>query len=195
VGAERGATVDVRVVAATNRDLQEAIADGRFREDLFYRLNVVPIRTPPLREHLEDLPLLVEHFARKFSDSANYRRKQFSAGALELLGRQPWKGNVRELRNVVERLLILAPGETVGEGDVAAIVGGPGPELAQAFHGLRTLREFREQAERLFLLQKLEANGWNVTRTAEAIDTPRSNLYKKLEQYGIRRTEESEDET
>jgi two-component system nitrogen regulation response regulator NtrX len=194
VGAERGATVDVRVVAATNRDLQEAIAAGQIREDLFYRLNVVPVRTPPLREHLEDLPLLVEHFARKFSESANYRRKSFSPAALELLARQPWKGNVRELRNVVERLLILAPGDTVGEGDVASIVGGPGPELAQAFHGLRTLREFREQAERLFLLQKLEANGWNVTRTAEAIDTPRSNLYKKLELYGIRRTEESGDE-
>ncbi|MCM2270846.1 MAG: sigma-54-dependent Fis family transcriptional regulator, partial [Thermoanaerobaculia bacterium] len=150
-------------------------------------------RTPPLREHLEDLALLVEHFARKFSEAANYRRKSFSPGALELLARQAWKGNVRELRNVVERLLILAPTDVVGEGDVASIVGGPGPELAQAFHGLRTLREFREQAERLFLLQKLEANGWNVTRTAEAIDTPRSNLYKKLDQYGLRRAEEGGD--
>ncbi|HEX9798822.1 MAG TPA: sigma-54 dependent transcriptional regulator [Thermoanaerobaculia bacterium] len=189
VGAERGARVDVRVVAATNRSLEDAIRAGSFREDLFYRLNVVPIRTPPLREHLEDLEILVEHFARSFAESANYKRKTLAPAALELLAKQPWKGNVRELRNVVERLLILAPGDVVEERDVAAVVGGAGPELAQAFYGLRTLREFREQAEKLFLLQKLDENGWNVTRTAEAIDTPRSNLYKKLDQYGIRREE------
>jgi two-component system nitrogen regulation response regulator NtrX len=187
VGAEKMVQVDVRVVAATNRELESEIAAGRFREDLYYRLNVVPVRTPPLREHLEDLEMLVEHFARRFSETANYRRKHLSAGALELLGRQPWKGNVRELRNVVERLLILAPGDEVSESDVAAVIGSGPTDLAQAFHGLKTLKEFREQAERLFLTQKLEENGWNVTRTAAAIETPRSNLYKKLEQYEIRR--------
>jgi two-component system nitrogen regulation response regulator NtrX len=194
VGAEKVIRVDVRVVAATNRELDQEIGGGRFREDLFYRLNVVPVRTPALREHLDDLPILVEHFAQRFAESANYKRKQFSDEALELLGQQPWKGNVRELRNVVERLLILAPGEEVGAADVAAVAGGGRVELAQAFHGLRTLREFRDQAEKLFLLQKLEQHGWNVTRTAEAIDTPRSNLYKKLEQYDIKRKEEAADE-
>ncbi len=187
VGAEKVVRVDVRVVAATNRDLEQEIRAGRFREDLFYRLNVVPVRTPALREHLDDLPILVEHFGRRFAENANYKRKRFSAGALELLASQPWKGNVRELRNVVERLLILAPAEEVGDADVAAVAGGGRIELAQAFHGLKTLREFRDQAEKLFLLQKLEEHGWNVTRTAEAIDTPRSNLYKKLEQYEIKR--------
>jgi two-component system nitrogen regulation response regulator NtrX len=194
VGAEKVIRVNVRVVAATNRDLDEANRAGSFREDLFYRLNVVPVRTPPLREHLEDLPMLVEHFARVFSETANYRRKSLAPEALELLGRQAWKGNVRELRNVVERLLILAPSDVVGEADVAAVIGGSRPELAQAFHGLKTLREFREQAEKLFLLQKLEENAWNVTRTASAIDTPRSNLYKKLEQYDIKRKPEGNDE-
>jgi two-component system, NtrC family, nitrogen regulation response regulator NtrX len=194
VGAEKGARVDVRVVAATNRSLEEAIRDGTFREDLFYRLNVVPIRTPPLREHLEDLEMLVEHFARTFAEAANYRRKTLAPAALALLGKQSWKGNVRELRNVVERLLILAPGDVVEERDVASVVGGAGPELAQAFYGLRTLREFREQAEKLFLLHKLDENAWNVTRTAEVIDTPRSNLYKKLEQHGIRREEAADGE-
>jgi len=194
VGAEKMVQVDVRVVAATHRNLESEIAAGRFREDLYYRLNVVPIRTPALREHLEDLPLLVEHFARRFSESAGYRRRSFSEEALALLGQQAWKGNVRELRNVVERLLILSAGEEVRGDDVAAVVGGGRVELAQAFHGLKTLREFREQAEKLFLLQKLEENGWNVTRTAAAIETPRSNLYKKLDQHGIRRREESEDE-
>ena len=187
VGAEQGVRVDVRVLAATNRDLEQEIRAGRFREDLFYRLNVVPIRTPPLREHLEDLPMLADHFARDFAETANYRRKKFSPGALALLDRQPWKGNVRELRNVVERLLILAGGETVSESDVASVIGGERQELARAFHGLKTLREFRENAEKLFLLQKLEENDWNVTRTAELIDTPRSNLYKKLDQYEIKR--------
>jgi two-component system nitrogen regulation response regulator NtrX len=194
VGAEKVVRVDVRVVAATNRELEEEIAEARFREDLFYRLNVVPIRTPPLREHLEDLPLLVEYFARRFAESANYKRKTFSEGALALLARQPWKGNVRELRNVVERLLILAPGDVVAEGDVAAIAAVGRLELAQAFHGLKTLREFRDQAEKLFLLQKLEEHAWNVTQTALAIGTPRSNLYKKLDQYEIRRKEAESDD-
>ncbi len=187
VGAEKVVRVDVRVVAATNRELATEIRAGRFREDLFYRLNVLPIQTPPLRDHLEDLPILVEHFAARFSEAANYHRRPLSAAAVALLARQPWKGNVRELKNVIERLTILAPGDTVTESDVATVVGDGRLELAQAFHGLETLREFREQAEKLFLVQKLEEHGWNVTQTAVAIDTPRSNLYKKMEQYAIHR--------
>jgi two-component system nitrogen regulation response regulator NtrX len=194
VGSEKVVQVDVRVIAATNRNLDDQIREAFFREDLYYRLNVLPIRTPPLREHLDDLPLLVDHFARRFSESANYHRKSFGDGALTLLEQQSWKGNVRELRNVVERLLILAPGDEVQEEDVAAVVGSGGPDLALAFHGLKTLKEFREQAERLFLLHKLDVHGWNVTQTAEAIETPRSNLYKKLDQYGIRRKAEGEDD-
>ena len=187
VGAEKTIRVDVRVVAATNKDLEEEIRRGRFREDLFYRLNVVPVRTPPLRERIEDLPILVEYFSRRFSESANYRRRSFTPEAIALLQKQAWPGNVRELRNLVERLLILAPGEAIGEAEVAAIAGGTRADLAQAFHGIRTLRDFRDQAEKLFLLNKLEEHGWNVTQTAAAIDTPRSNLYKKMEQYEIHR--------
>jgi len=189
VGAEKTIRVDVRVVAATNKDLEEEIRGGRFREDLFYRLNVVPVRTPPLRERLEDVPLLVEFFARRFSEHANFRPKAFRPEAIEALQRLPWKGNVRELRNLVERLLILAPGPEVTADDVAAAAGGGRTDLAAAFQGLRTLREFKEQAERLFLIQKLDEHDWNVTRTAEAIDTPRSNLYKRMEQYDIKRKE------
>jgi two-component system, NtrC family, nitrogen regulation response regulator NtrX len=185
VGAEKDVRVDVRVVAATHRDLTKEISAGRFREDLYYRLNVVPVRTPPLREHREDIPLLVEHFARKFAESANYRRKGIGEDAMALLSKQPWKGNVRELRNVVERLLILAPGEVVTERDVTAVVGGS--ELVEALGDLKTLREFRERAERIFLIEKLREHDWNVTQTALAIETPRSNLYKKLEQLDIRR--------
>jgi two-component system, NtrC family, nitrogen regulation response regulator NtrX len=189
VGAERTIQVDVRVVAATNRSLEEEIAAGRFREDLFYRLNVIPVRTPALREHLEDLPLLVEHFVRRYADQNNYKPKELSADALAHLKALPWKGNVRELKNLVERLLILAPGDVITREDVIAATGGARPELSTSLLAVQTLREFRDLSERMFLLHKLEENNWNVTQTAQAIDTPRSNLYKKLDQYEIHREE------
>jgi len=187
VGAERTDRVDVRVVAATHRDLVKEIAEGRFREDLYYRLNVLPIHTPALREHLEDVPLLVDYFVRRYAAANNYRSKELAPEALEHLKTLPWKGNVRELKNLVERLLILAPGQVVSREDVIAASGGAQPELPEGLLAVKTLREFRDLAERMFLVRKLEENGWNVTQTAQAVDTPRSNLYKKMEQYAIRR--------
>jgi len=187
VGAQRTVTVDVRVIAATNRDLEKAIEDGDFREDLFYRLNVVPIRTPPLREHLEDIPELVDYFVRRYALSNNYRAKRFRADALDQLKAMPWKGNVRELKNVVERLLILAPEDEVRQRDVVVSLGDGRPGLGGALAAARTLREFRVGAEKMFLVRKLREHDWNVTATAKSIETPRSNLYKKMEQYGIER--------
>jgi two-component system nitrogen regulation response regulator NtrX len=187
VGSEKTARVDVRVVAATNRELEAEIAAGRFREDLYYRLNVIPVRTPPLREHLEDVPALVDYFVRRYAAANNYRPKEFNAEALAHLQALPWKGNIRELKNLVERLLILAPGDVIGQHDVLAAAGGAQPGMSEAMLSVKTLREFHDASERLFLLQKLEEHNWNVTRTAQSIDTPRSNLYKKMEQYGIRR--------
>ena len=187
VGSEKTVQVDVRVIAATHRNLEAEIEAGRFREDLFYRLNVIPIRTPPLREHLDDLPVLVEYFVRRYAARNNYREKAFAPEAIEHLKTLPWKGNVRELKNLVERLLILAPGDEIDREDVFRATGGARPELSSSLTGLKTLREFRESAERLFLLQKLEENDWNVTQTATEIETPRSNLYKKMDQYGIKR--------
>jgi two-component system nitrogen regulation response regulator NtrX len=189
VGAQRTVIVDVRVLAATNRDLEEAIRAGTFREDLYYRLNVVPVRTPPLREHLEDLPELVVYFAQRFASANNYRPKAFATDALAELRSQAWRGNVRELKNIVERLLILSPGPEVTRQDVATTLGGGRQDLAGSVAAAATLKEFRTVSERLFLLRKLEENQWNVTATARAIDTPRSNLYKKMEQYGIAREE------
>ena len=191
VGAERTVRVDVRVIAATHRNLEEEIAAGRFRDDLYYRLNVVPIRTPPLRERLEDLPVLVEYFVRRYAALNNYRPKAFTAEAIAHLQALPWKGNVRELKNLVERLLILAPADAIGREEVIAASGGARPEMSEAMTAVATLREFREASERLFILHKLEENDWNVTQTAQAIDTPRSNLYKKMEQYAIRREDHS----
>jgi two-component system nitrogen regulation response regulator NtrX len=187
VGSEKVARVDVRVIAATHRNLKTEIAEGRFREDLFYRLNVVPIRTPPLRERLEDVPTLVEYFIRRCSQTGHYPAKRLAPNALEELMRWPWKGNVRELKNLVERLLILGRREVVGRAELLTIAGGVGEELPATLLSARSLRDFREQSERLFLIHKLEENAWNVTRTAEEIATPRSNLYKKMDQYGIKR--------
>jgi two-component system nitrogen regulation response regulator NtrX len=189
VGAERTIRVDVRVVAATNKDLEEEIAAGRFREDLYYRLNVIPMRTAPLRERLEDVAPLVAYFVRRYAAANNYRPKEFTPEAMKQLEALPFKGNVRELKNLVERLLILAPGEQVRKEDVLRAAGGSQPELSAALLTARSLREFQETSERLFILHKLEENEWNVTQTARAIDTPRSNLYKKMEQYDIRREE------
>ncbi len=189
VGAERTIQVDVRVVAATNRNLEEEIAAGRFREDLYYRLNVIPIRTPALREHLEDLPLLVDYFVRRYAEQNNYRPKELTSEAIAHLKALPWKGNVRELKNLVERMLILSPGDQITREDVIAATGGARPELSTSLLAVGTLREFRDLSERMFLLHKLEENNWNVTQTAQAIDTPRSNLYKKLDQYDIHREE------
>ncbi len=193
VGSQKVNKVDVRVVAATNRDLKEEIEHGRFREDLFYRLNVLPIRTPPLRERLEDIEELIEYFVRRFSQASNYPLKTFSAEAIEHLLTLPWPGNVRELKNAVERMLILSAGDPVLKSDVVALLGGSTPGLAGTLAQAETLRDFREISEKMFLLRQLEASGWNVTKTAKKIETPRSNLYKKMEQYGIRRAQRGED--
>jgi len=188
VGSEKQVRVDVRVIAATNRDLEKEIEAGRFRQDLFYRLNVLPVRTPPLRERLEDVPVLVDYFVRRYSQLNNYRPRPFEDAAVAYLQALPWPGNVRELKNLVERLLILAPGDSISRDDVIAIAGGARPDdLGGAVFAVQTLREFRDTAEKMFILRKLEENDWNVTQTAQAIDTPRSNLYKKLDQYEIRR--------
>lgn len=189
IGGGKAIQVDVRVLAATNKQLEEEIAEGRFREDLFYRLNVVPVAVPPLRDRLEDVPLLVEHFLQRLSERAGMPPRTFSAEAVQALQRRSWSGNVRELRNAVERLLILAPGKEVTGADVDRLLpndrgqsGGLG-ELPRA----GTFEQFKAEAERTFLVGKLREYHWNVAETARALDMPRSNLYKKIERYGLTR--------
>ena len=187
LGSARTIKVDVRVLAATNKNLDEAIDTSDFREDLFFRLSVIPIRVPPLRERAEDVPLLVLHFAGLFAAENNFRSKTFTPDALDALGRQHWRGNIRELRNSVERLIVMTSGEEIGAGAVRAVLGAAArPGSAAAEQTGRTLREFKETSERAFLVRKLRERDWNISKTAEEIDTPRSNLYKKLEQYNIR---------
>jgi two-component system nitrogen regulation response regulator NtrX len=192
LGSARTIKVDVRVIAATNKNLEEEIEKGRFREDLFFRLAVIPIHVPPLRERPVDIPQLVRFFMEYFSRENNVRPKRITESALDMLERSRWKGNIRELRNTVERLIIMTGGDTIDVADLPDALRSPsaasrslptvdGGEPAKA----GTLREFKDNAERAFLVNKLRENGWNISKTAEVIDTPRSNLYKKLEQYQI----------
>jgi len=187
VGAATVIKVDVRVIAATNKDLVDEIRNGRFREDLFYRLNVIPIRTPPLRERREDVPLLAQHFATLFSQEYNKHPKKFTPAALKALQDAAWRGNVRELRNMIERLVIMVPGDTIDITDLPAEFFRAAADIISSSMRLSTLQEFKDEAEKAFILAKLREHGWNVSKTAEAIDTPRSNLYKKIEQYNIKR--------
>ena len=187
LGSARTIKVDVRVIAATNKELEAEIERSNFREDLFFRLSVIPIRVPPLRDRREDIPLLVKHFADLFSREHGRRPQRFTQAALDFLKSARWKGNIRELRNTVERLIIMTPGEAIDVDDLRDVVRVESKSAASDGEKERpgTLREFKEVAERAFLVDKLRENAWNISKTAEVIGTPRSNLYKKLEQYGI----------
>ena len=188
LGSARTIKVDARVIAATNRNLEEAIDGGTFREDLYFRLSVIPIQVPPLRDRREDIPRLVGHLAALFCRDNNIRPKQITVAAVEMMARDRWRGNVRELRNTVERLMVMTAGETIDVAEVRGVLRGESGRGAADVTSISasTLREFKEVAERAFLVEKLREHGWNISKTAEEIDTPRSNLYKKLEQYQIR---------
>jgi len=191
VGAGVVGHVDVRVIAATNKDLQAEVRAGRFREDLYYRLAVVVLRTPPLSAHPEDIPALVEHFTRAACEEYNRRPKRWSEQALRQLAAYPWPGNVRELKNVIERAVIMQVEDTIDAVDLvpvaAAAAGGDGE--ADSLFTAPTLSEFQTRAEKAFLRRALLRHGWNVAATARAISTPRSNLYKKIEAYNLKREE------
>ena len=194
VGSGKTLTVDVRVIAATNKHLEQEIREGRFREDLLYRLNVVPIEVPPLRERRGDIPQLVAHFAAELTRSG-LPSKEIEPAAVQRLTAHDWPGNIRELKNGIERLLILAAGEKVTEADVERLVGTAEGRRGTADDGggdatwLRaaTFEEFKQAAERAFLATKLQEHDWNVSETARTLQMPRSNLYKKIERYGLAR--------
>ena len=196
VGSGKPLQVDVRVIAATNKTLEQEIAAGRFREDLLYRLNVVPIEVPPLRARRSDIPQLVQHFSDQLcaSGRTGLKPKEFDPAALKRLAAHDWPGNIRELRNAVERLLILTPADIVTEQDVERMVGDGGRTVAAgeaaaagAFLRAGTFEEFKQAAERSYLLAKLKEHDWNVSETARTLAMPRSNLYKKIERYRLAR--------
>jgi len=189
VGADRDISVDVRVVAATNKNLEEAIETGAFRDDLFHRLAVIQIESPPLRERSDDIPLLAEFFCEKLGIRNSRKEKRFSKDALKLLSTYPWRGNVRELHNAVERLIVLSEGEEITEDDVDLFTNpGVAPQDSITYLADRheTISDFRDAAEDAFLRRKLAEFGGNISKMSEAIDLQRSNIYAKLKKFGIK---------
>ena len=182
VGSSEPRTVDARIVAATNRELEGEVAAGRFRADLFYRLNVLPIRIPPLRERREDIPPLAEHFLRLHAAEAKKGVRGFTPGAVEAMLTYTWPGNVRELANAVERAVVFARGELI-DADELTLSGSAAPG-GEAYAG-RTLREALNIFKRHFIARALEANGWHQTRTARALNIQRSYLSKLVKELGI----------
>ncbi|HEX7338215.1 MAG TPA: sigma-54 dependent transcriptional regulator [Gemmatimonadales bacterium] len=185
IGGSKSIQVDVRVLAATNKDIQSEIAEGRFREDLLYRLNVVPIEVPALRDRTEDIPALVAHFVERLAAGSGVPGRKFADDAVRRLQARPWPGNIRELRNAVERALILASGKVVTAADIDHLL--PPPPAGAGGDGGQSLDAFKLEAEKRYLAQKLREFDWNVSETARALKIPRSNLYKKIERFGITR--------
>ena len=198
LGGSQTLHVDVRVIAATNKSLDKEIEDGAFRQDLYYRLNVVPIIVAPLRNRLDDLPLLVQHFVERFHRDNARSPKTIAPSAIRVMESYDWPGNIRELKNIVERLLIMAPHEVIVSDDVTAILPVT-PEAVTEIDATsislqpqssNSLQKMVDEAEKSFVLQALEANRWNVKQTAEQLKIERSNFYKKLTKYNIKRPDE-----
>ncbi|HEX9746632.1 MAG TPA: sigma-54 dependent transcriptional regulator [bacterium] len=198
VGGKKPIKVDVRVIAATNQNLEERIKNGEFREDLYFRLNVIPIHVPPLREHPDDITLIADHYLARYARDNNRKPKELTPDAVGILKNYSWPGNVRELRNTMERLAILAPGEKIAAADLAGIIPGVetpyetirassevnGKFYIEGFDG-ENLRDAVAECEKELILRRLELNNGNVKRTAEALDIERSHLYKKMRSLGI----------
>jgi two-component system nitrogen regulation response regulator NtrX len=187
VGGSARIRVDARVLAATNKDLPAEIRAGRFREDLYFRLNVVPIFVPPLRDRPDDIPLLADHFMAMLAREYGRRPKTFEADAIAALQRYPWPGNVRELRNVVERLMIMVPGDRVGVRDLTFLdqTGEAAPIAEAGPSAITPLHDARDEFERQYILRALAAQHGNISRTADVLGVERSNLYRKMRAFGI----------
>ena len=196
VGGTARIKVDTRVLAATNKDLQTEIRGGRFREDLYFRLNVIPIFVPPLRDRQEDLSLLADHFMAEFSREYGRRLKTFEPAARSAMQRYPWPGNVRELRNVIERLMIMVPGDTILVADLSFLdpAGLGRPAESDGPTDRRTLHEARDQFERDLIQRTLAEQQGNMSRTADVLGVERSNLYRKMKAFGIAPSRRGEDE-
>ena len=191
VGGTRSVEVDVRIIAATNKNLEEEIATGRFREDLFFRLNVFPFLLPPLRERRDDIPPLVENYVQEFGTQYSKPELRFSPKALRAMVSYFWPGNVRELKNVVERVAILAEGDTVDLELIPVSVREPkpGPKDSSTAKSIVDYRLAKEQFERDFFLDRLSDNDWNISRTSQQVGLERSNLHRKIKQLGLRDSE------
>jgi two-component system nitrogen regulation response regulator NtrX len=184
VGGSRNIKVDVRIISATNKDLREEVRQGKFREDLFYRLNVIPLTVPPLRERKNDIPILIEYFLEYFAAEYGKKQKKISPDALKALEAYDWPGNVRELKNVIERLVIMTPSDTITPKNLAI-----SETTRSDYFSLATLREARESFEKDFITKKLEENNWNISRTAELLDMQRVyEFIQKSSLFGMKKS-------
>lgn len=188
VGGEKDIDVDVRVIAATNKDLMHEIGEGNFREDLYHRISVILIHVPTLNERVSDIPVLAEKFMEELCEDSGVNKKQITPGAMDALKNIYWSGNIRELRNIIERLIILCD-EKITEDDVKLYAnnGKRRPGTIDAISEIARFQDFKDYAEKMFISAKLKKNNWNVARTASEIDIQRSHLYNKIEKFGLKR--------
>lgn len=186
VGGIRRLSADIRIIAATSKSLEQDVASGKFSADLFYQLSTITLNAPALRERLDDIEPLVQYFVAQFFRREGGEAKAFLPEALDKLRCYSWPGNLRELKNVVERILIVIPGRVISAEDIPRLSGEPSTGPAhEGIHTRSALRDAREDFEREFIIQKLEENDWNISRTAELIELERSNLHRKIKSYGI----------
>jgi len=191
VGGNTKIDVDTRIIAATNKELKEEIKNGNFREDLFHRLNVIPIHIPPLRERKDDIPILVDHFVKMICDKNKFPLKKFTTNAIEALKNMQWTGNVRELRNLIERIVIMIPGNEIDNEDVYSLIHPSGSSIEDIMNVGNSFQEFKEKAERAFIIKQLESNSWNISKTADVMGIQRSHLYSKMKKYEIEKGKEN----
>ncbi|MFZ1291418.1 MAG: sigma-54 dependent transcriptional regulator [Melioribacteraceae bacterium] len=185
VGGNNKINVDVRIISATNKELKNEIKEGNFREDLYHRLNVIPIKVPALRERKDDIPLLINHFAQKICKQNKFPIKNFSQDAIEVLKNYEWSGNVRELRNIIERIIIMISSNSITKQDVISLLPNVEAKTDEIIDISNSFQEFKEKAEKVFIQKQLEINNWNISKTAEILDIQRSHLYNKMKKYGI----------
>jgi len=185
VGGNNRIEVDVRILSATNKDLKSEIKEGNFREDLYHRLNVIPIKVPPLRERKDDIPLLINHFTDKICKQNKFQKKCFMDEAIEIMKNYEWSGNVRELRNIIERMIIMIPGDNITKENVLSMLPISEPKAAEFIDISNSFQEFKEKAEKAFIEKQLVMNNWNISKTAEILDIQRSHLYNKMKKYNI----------
>jgi DNA-binding NtrC family response regulator len=185
VGGGKKIDVDVRIISATNKELPEEIEKEKFREDLYHRLNVIPINIPPLRERKEDIPILVEAFSKDIITKHKKPPVKFSDDAIKLLQEMSWSGNVRELKNIIERIIIIIDKREIGRKDIEFLIKPGQASMDDIIDESNSFQEFKEKAERAFILKQLNENNWNISKTAELLDIQRSHLYNKMKKYGI----------
>jgi two-component system, NtrC family, nitrogen regulation response regulator NtrX len=189
VGGTKKIEVDVRIIAATNKNLREEIEKGTFREDLYHRLNVIPLQIPPLRERVEDIPELVEHFAEDITNRHKKPPVKFTQDAMQYLQSLQYTGNVRELRNIIERIIILVDKREITKKDFEFLITGSQADLNNIIDTSNSFQDFKDKAEKAFILKQLKLNDWNISRTAELLEIQRSHLYNKMKKFGIEKEE------